>query len=558
MKSLKPIILLSLLLIQLSLMAQAQWYQNQDGNNPPPYGTVATKVLPFTSNTFIACYLWSSNNEQYTWKISKSNINGTEQKTFFSTATSSSLECKAGRNNTLYVFERSFTADYTPRFIVYKLDANLQINRLKEIYFPNGFIINNISAFELDNNGSVYFAGDGLYPNSAGGNSPASFIVKANHNLENQWSKIDSTETSYSRLHIDRWGRVLVIEDYYTFFPQVRIKRFSANGQPLSTFMVNTDAGRYSLTTTLDTDDNIIMYGGKTVGESSQAMFLKRISRVTGNTVYSKTHFTASLSQLTDLQVDRNGDIYTVVTQQSGPADKQCKISRINLFTGNISWNHVLRFSSDSCNLIRLVLNGNERFYVLGEKRSGNYFSKGFAMRLKKNGQPDGRYYSPDSVAFQRSHWLTDGITDNNNRLIVIGSTADLDTVTGGNSYFRSFAMRMGATTITCNNRRGGEEAIGEEENFTDAAQEEKVELTTRLVVYPNPVQNQLNIFNIKPEEYDRAVIYNMQGAILLQNTINTTTARIDISNLSDGVYLFVLRSSIALKEKSIKFVVRK
>lgn len=193
MKTPKPIILLSVLLIQLTLGAQAQWYQNQDGNNPPPYGTVATTVLPFTSTTFIACYLWSSNNEQNTWKISKSNMNGTEQKTFFSTATSSSVECKVGRNNTVYVFERSFTPDYTPQFIVYKLDANLHITRVRQIDFPNRFIIYNINTFELDNNGNVYFAGDGQYPNSAGGSSPALFVVKTNNNLVNQWSKMDST-----------------------------------------------------------------------------------------------------------------------------------------------------------------------------------------------------------------------------------------------------------------------------------------------------------------------------------------------------------------------------
>lgn len=325
----------------------------------------------------------------------------------------------------------------------------------------------------------------------------------------------------------------------------------------MNTFSVNIDADRYSLTTTLDNDDNIVMYGGKTVGESSQAMYLKRISRVTGNTVYSKTHFTAPSSQLNDFKVDHNGDIYTLVSQQFGPTDKKCMISRIHLASGNISRNNVIDFSTDSCNLIKLVMNGNERFYAVGEKKSGAYFSKGFAMRIKKNGQPDGNYHTPDSVAFQRSHWLADGITDNNNRLIAIGSTSDFDTVTATYNYFRSFAMRVGVNN-NCNNRRGGEETINEEENFTDAAQSEKVELTTQLVFYPNPVQSQLNIFNINPEEYDRAVIYNMQGAMLQQHPINTSTARIDISNLSDGVYLFVLRSSAALKEKSIKFIVRK
>ncbi len=462
-----------------------------------------------------------------------------------------------GRSNTVYVFDRSFTPEYTPQYIVYKLDANLNVTRLRRIEFPNGFIIYNINAFELDNTGNVYFAGDGQYPNSAGGSGPASFILKTNNNLENLWSRMDSSETSYARLHIDRWGRVLVIEDYYTFFPQVRIKRFSYNGQSLNTFIVNTDAGRYSLNTMLDNDDNILMYGGKTFSESSQAMFLKRISRFTGNAVYSKTHFIAPSSQLNDFKIDHSGDIFTLVTQQSGPNNQKSKISRINLTSGNISWNHIMNFSADSCNLIKLVMNDNDRFYAVGEKRSGTYFSKGFAMRIKKNGQPDGNYHLPDSVAFQRSHWLADGITDNNNRLIAIGNTSDFDTTTYSNSYFRSFAMRVG-TNNNCNNRRGGSEVIYEEENFTDAAETEKVELTTQLVIYPNPVQNQLNIFNIIPEEYDRAAIYNMQGAMLQQKTINTSTARIDISNLSDGVYLFVLRSSAALKEKSIKFVVRK
>ena len=556
MKTPKPILLLCLLAMQLTLSAQVQWYQNQDGNNAQPYGTVATTVQPFNSTTFIACYLWHTENELNTWKISKSNITGTELKTFFITAISATVEFKAGKNNSVYVFERSFTTEYSPQYIVYKLDANLNVTDQRNIELPNGFLIYNIGAFELDNLSNVYFAGDGQYMNGGGSTSPASFVMKTNKNLVDTWRRVDSTETSYTRLLVDRWGRVLVIEDYYAFFPQVHIKRFAYNGQSLTTFTVQTDPGRYSVSTILDNDDNILMYGGKTVNGIAQAMYLNRVSRVSGNVVYSKTLFAAPSSQLNDFKMDHNGNIFTLVTQDFGPGNHKCKISRINLSNGNVSWNRNMNYSEDSCNLTRLVMNDKDRFYAIGERRSGNFFSKGFAVRVKKNGgQLDGNFPAPDSVSFQRSHYLADGITDNNNRLIAIGSTYDFDTATYSSTYFRSFAVRMG-TNNNCYGK-GGEEMLSEAAETTEEA--EKVELTTKLVIYPNPVQNQLTVSNINPDEYDKIAVYNMQGAILQQQNINSNTARMDISNLPDGVYLLILRSSSALiKEKSIKFVVKK
>ena len=558
MKTQKPILVLCLLAMQLTLSAQVEWYQNQDGNNPPPYGTVATTVQPFTSSTFVACYLWSTDNEFNTWKISKSNINGAELKTFFTTGISATVEFKVGRNNCVYVFERSFTPEYAPLYKVYKLDANLNVTTERNIEFPNGFIIYNISSFELDNSSNLYFAGDGQYTDNTGGTGSASFVLKTNKYLANSWSKMDSTATSYTRLHIDRWGRVLVVEDYYTFFPQVHIKRFAANGQPLTTFNIETDPNRYSLYTILDNDDNILMYGGKSVGESSQAMYLKRVSRVSGHVGYSKTHFTAPSSQLYDFKVDRYGNIFTLVTQYFSPENQQCRISRINLSNGNIAWNRSMNYAEDSCNLTRLVMNDNDRFYAVGERRSNNFYSQGFAIRIKKNGgQVDGNFPAPDSVAFQRSHWLADGITDNNNRLIAIGNTSDFDSVTYSSNYFRSFALRFGNNNNHHCDDGKGEAAMMAEAAATEA-ETDKVELSTKLVIYPNPVQNQLTVSNVDPEEYNRVQVYNMQGALLQQQNVNTTVAKMDISNLPDGTYLLVLRSSATLKEKTIKFVVRK
>jgi Secretion system C-terminal sorting domain len=556
MKTSKPILLLYLLVLQLTLSAQVQWYQNQDANNPLPSATVATSIKQFTSNTFIACYLWSIDNEQNTWKISKSNINGTEIKTFFATGIYANVEIKVGRNNCIYVFERSFTSEYSPQYKIYKLDANLNVVAQRNIELPGGFIIYSVNAFELDDLSNVYFAGDGQYPNLNGGVSPASFVLKTTKQLVNSWSRMDSSETSFTRLLIDRWGRVLVTEDYYTLFPIVRIKRFAFNGQSLSTFIINTDAGRYTVNTALDNDDNILMYGCKIVNQTSRAMYLKRISRFSGTVVYSKTHFIAAELQLNDFKTDHSGNIYTLVTQSEGPDNQQCKISRINLSNGTIAWNRTMNFAQDSCNLTRLVINENDRFYAVGEKKSSIYFSKGFAVRIKKNGgQLDGNFPAPDSVAFQRSHWLADGFADYNNRLIAIGCTTDLDTTTYNSSYFRSFALQFG--TSNCYGK-GGEEV--EEVTKTEVEKEEtdKVELTAQLIIYPNPVQNQLTVSNINSEEYNRVVVYNMQGAQLKQQTVSTSMARFDISDLPDGVYLLILRSTGSLKEKSIKFVVRK
>lgn len=90
-----------------------------------------------------------------------------------------------------------------------------------------------------------------------------------------------------------------------------------------------------------------------------------------------------------------------------------------------------------------------------------------------------------------------------------------------------------------------------------DTVQREGKVLTPKLVVYPNPVQHQLVFSSINIEEYDKALIYNMQGALTLQQPIKTTVVRFDVSGLDDGLYLLVLRSTATFKESSIKFVVK-
>lgn len=71
-------------------------------------------------------------------------------------------------------------------------------------------------------------------------------------------------------------------------------------------------------------------------------------------------------------------------------------------------------------------------------------------------------------------------------------------------------------------------------------------------------IQNQIQLTNLQPEEYDKLAILDLQGTILVKKTVHTPTAVLDITMLEDGVYILQLRSSVRLKEKTIKFIIRK
>jgi Secretion system C-terminal sorting domain len=555
MKTSKPIALLLLLLWQLSVSAQLQWYQNQDGNTPAPYGTCAVSVLPFTHSSFVAAYKWSVSNDEYTWKISRTNYAGNELSSFYVTGSNATAEIKVDENKAVYVLFRRYDMEQHLLLDVYKLNTNLQPVKQRSIVIPGNFVYTAVSAFELDDDGNVYFAGDGQF-NDGGNTGFASFVWKFDRNLNSKWRRIDAGETSYTGLHVENNGTVRVIEDHYSIFPAIKIRKISASGQPQQVKTVQADAGRYTLASLMDNSGNLYLYGGKVVGDTSQAMYLQKISRNTGSIAYSKTYHTALISQLSDLKMDRSGNIFSLVNMYTSNGDELCKLSRINTGNGIIYWNRSYSFANDSSIFTKLVVNDNSRFYVVGEKRSQLYFSKGIALRIKKSGDDETRLVSPDSVAYQRSHWLVNGLNDNSDRLIAIGNTSDFDTLTYSNTYQRAFAVRFTEAVNGCEDKGGASaaESVGTERN---SAKEEN-NLNPSITVYPNPVQHQLFVSNLNMEGYDQLSIYNIQGAKLLQQKITGDMAKTDVSHLLDGMYLLVLRASATMKETTIKFVVRK
>lgn len=549
-----------ILFFQFSLQAQIQWYQNQDGNNQPN-GTYATSVQPFNSSSFIACYLWSIDNDQYTWKISRTNLNGQEMRCFFVTGTTAIAEVRAGVNNTLYALVRNFPIGQNPEYIVYKLNSQLEILAQRSITFTGDFSIINLNVFEVDRNNNLYLAGDGQYPDGPGF-SPASFIMKTDKNLVTKWKKMDSTQTSYTQVHVRENGMVVLVEDFYGFFPDIRITKITSNGIASPKKTIALDPGRLSFRSALDNGDNLLLYGDKSVGATSQGMYLYKLAKQNDAVLYNKTFFTSVGTEFKDLKVDRYGNIFSLVTQNAGSASQLCKISRINSYGGYVVWNKAITYQQDSCILTRLVVNDANRFYAIGEKRCQSWFSGGYALRMKKTGQLEVRYDSPDSTSYLRTHTLMDGIMDGNEQLIAVGNTNDLDTMTYSSTYYRAFAARFRNNNNHnhgCDDEHGknGAEQSMASMSRSQADETEEV-LTPSIALYPNPVQDQLNISGIDAEKFDWVTVYNLQGKLIMKQTVNGSNARFDVSKLPNGMYLVSVRSASSGLERNLKFVIRR
>lgn len=563
MKTSRLFLLLPLLWLSLSLPAQVQWYQNQDGNNPPPGGTFGSCAKSFTQQSFVACYQWGSDNETYNWKISKSHVNGTEQRSFYVSGTWANVEMRVG-NNALYVLLRSFPLDGSTFFKVFKLDTNLVVQKQKQITLPGNFFIYNINAFVLDENGSVFLTGDGQYP-SGEDVVPASFVLKTDRNLNIKWNKVDTSATSFTQLQVDAIGRVFVIEDYYTFFPEVRIRKYSSSGNLLNTRSLVTDPGRFNLIFKLDELGNQLLYGGQTIGDTAQAMYLYKISRFTGNVIYQKNYFNTTGFQLQDFEIDNDGRMFALVSQYESSGEQNSVLARINPQSGNLVWSHSYPFSADSTVLTKLVIGRSNSFYAVGARRNISFLSKGMAMRFNKNGQPDAGFNGPDSTNEQRSHSLIDGLIDRDDRLITIGNTNDFDPYTFNSTYFRAFAVSFGQR----NNHHGcDDKSVGTDPSALTArggtaapaaADESTATPGSKLMLYPNPAVNELLVSNVDVSSYEQLYIYNLQGGLIMRQYITGTNNRVDVHNLASGTYIIVLRGGVLpLKEKTMRFVVER
>ncbi len=533
----------------LVTQAQVQWFQDQDSHAPFPYGSYSTRTEPLTSKSFLACYQWKTEGDQTTWKLSKTSVNGQEMKTFFRTGTYSVLDFHAGKRNEVFVFEKDFPNGQPFRYNLYKLDTNLVLRAQAALSFPAGYSVFNLNAFEIDEADNIYFAGDGQFPDGPGFRS-ASFVMKTDRNLQTKWTRIDTVQAAYSKLHIDSRGNVIVLDDNADLFPDIHLREWNENGQLRKNYTITGEPTRQSLMSMLDRNDNLFLYGNFDKTDTTQAVYLYRVNRYTGQTFYRRTLFESRSVYPVDFRMDNHGNLFTLVQQYNSRNEQFSKVSRINAGSGAISWNRSFPYAYDSTSLSRIVVGNDEQFYVIGQRIRYNVFVSTYVQKLRKNGHTDGNYAAPDSARFSRMHWLTDGFTDRDNQLIAVGTTQDYDSLTFGSTYLRAFALRYGGR----NGCHPGEAAPADAA-MTDVAADAAA---TGFVVYPNPAQDMIRISGIKTDEYDQLQVVNMSGAVVMKRSLSGTDAQINVSSLADGVYLLVLRSAAGSPAKTSRVVIRK
>ena len=72
--------------------------------------------------------------------------------------------------------------------------------------------------------------------------------------------------------------------------------------------------------------------------------------------------------------------------------------------------------------------------------------------------------------------------------------------------------------------------------------------------VYPNPATDRITVQNPDPVKYNQVLIYDIRGHQLAQQYFNSSTVSFDLSRMSAGFYLVVLRSAKGAADQTRTF----
>jgi len=77
--------------------------------------------------------------------------------------------------------------------------------------------------------------------------------------------------------------------------------------------------------------------------------------------------------------------------------------------------------------------------------------------------------------------------------------------------------------------------------------------LQTGVMIYPNPVQNQLHVrFETAPAQPAQVALYDLNGRQVKQTTVQGQTSTLELSDLPEGMYLFTLQSKAGIFRQKV------
>jgi len=91
---------------------------------------------------------------------------------------------------------------------------------------------------------------------------------------------------------------------------------------------------------------------------------------------------------------------------------------------------------------------------------------------------------------------------------------------------------------------------------LTDAGINEQSDFSSGIQVYPNPANDKITIGGLPSDHSNNTtlIIYNLQGQLLLQQTVYHETAEIDLRSLAKGMYVLKLNSN---NETAVKKIIK-
>ena len=366
-------------------------------------------------------------------------------------------------------------------------------------------------------------------------------------------------------------GKILVGGNFTTYngITQNRIIRLNSDGSIDASFNVGTGFNNYVSSIVIQPDGKILVVGNFVNYNGGVSAYIIRLN--------------ADGSKDTSFNIGNgfNNTVFSVVLQPDG------KILAVGSFTSfnSVAENRIVRLNTDGSKDVSFVAGAglNNTTLTIAVQSDGKILVGGNftgyngvtginrIIRLNSDGSQDATFNSgtgfnnsvrtilvqPDNkIVIGGGFASYNGVTEN--KIIRLNSDGgkDVTFVTGtgfNNLNVNSLCLKSNDTLLV-----GGDFTTYKDDNSSayliglslgTVLSSESFETTTKLTVYPNPVNDVLNLQINNIASIKNVKIFDLQGKLLLQSTNET----INVSELSKGIY--IIKVSTENGETTKKFI---